>query len=115
MSLKDYITKVNYELKDICLIIKSLINSVIQIQKINIFHRDIKLGNIVINTITNEIRLIDWGMAEFYHPGQVYSSRVSTLPYKPPELLLEFECYDMSIDTWLIGMVFGCLVRLKAF
>ena len=34
-----------------------------------IMHRDVKPLNIVINHETQDLRLIDWGLADFYHPG----------------------------------------------
>ena len=33
-----------------------------------IMHRDVKPLNIVINHETKELRLIDWGLADFYLP-----------------------------------------------
>jgi len=34
-----------------------------------IMHRDVKPHNIVIDHERHELRLIDWGLAEFYFPG----------------------------------------------
>jgi len=41
-----------------------------------IMHRDVKPHNIIIDPLTREIRLIDWGLAEFYFPNQEYNVRV---------------------------------------
>ena len=35
-----------------------------------IMHRDIKPLNVMIDHEKRELRLIDWGLAEFYHPGE---------------------------------------------
>jgi casein kinase II subunit alpha len=35
-----------------------------------IMHRDIKPHNVVIDHAHKRLRLIDWGLAEFYHPGE---------------------------------------------
>lgn len=35
-----------------------------------IMHRDVKPHNIVIDHDRRELRLIDWGLAEFYFPGK---------------------------------------------
>jgi serine/threonine protein kinase len=32
-------------------------------------HRDVKPHNVMIDHEKRELRLIDWGLAEFYHPG----------------------------------------------
>ena len=34
-----------------------------------VMHRDIKPRNIAIDHPNRKLRLIDWGLAEFYHPG----------------------------------------------
>jgi len=47
-----------------------------------IMHRDVKPGNVLINHNTKELRLIDWGLADFYHPGKEYPVRVATRFYK---------------------------------
>jgi casein kinase II subunit alpha len=42
------------------------------------------------------LRLIDWGLAEFYHPGTEYNVRVASRYFKGPELLVDFQEYGMS-------------------
>ena len=39
-----------------------------ELHKKGIMHRDLKFGNIMIDHEMRELRLIDWGLAEFYHP-----------------------------------------------
>jgi casein kinase II subunit alpha len=43
-----------------------------------IMHRDVKPNKVMINHEFKYLRLIDWGLAEFYHPGQEYNARVSS-------------------------------------
>ena len=55
--------------------------------------RDIKPHNVVIDHATNSLRLIDWGLAEFYHAGRDYNVRVASRYFKGPELLVDLrEC-----------------------
>lgn len=35
-----------------------------------IMHRDVKPHNVMIDHEQKQLRLIDWGLAEFYHPGR---------------------------------------------
>ena len=42
-----------------------------------IMHRDVKPHNIVIDHDRRELRLIDWGLAEFYFPGRVAARDVA--------------------------------------
>ena len=41
-----------------------------------------------------QLRLIDWGLAEFYHAGQEYNVRVASRYFKGPELLLDYQVRD---------------------
>ena len=41
-------------------------------------HRDVKPGNVLIDHDKRELRLIDWGLADFYHPGKELPVRVAT-------------------------------------
>lgn len=76
-------------------------------------HRDIKTRNIVINPDTKELRLLDFGLSEYYIPGRDYKVRVSSRPYKPPELLIGYEYYDYSMDLWCVGCTFAGMVINK--
>lgn len=75
-----------------------------------IMHRDIKPDNIIIDKSTGKLRIIDWGLAEFYHNDQQYNLRVSTRPFKCPEILINYRKYDYSFDIWGAGLILACLV-----
>lgn len=56
-------------------------------------HRDVKPHNVMIDHSKRQLRLIDWGLAEFYHPGTEYNVRVASRYFKGPELLVDFQEY----------------------
>ena len=80
-----------------------------------IIHRDIKSGNIVVNSITKELNVIDWGLSEYYVENYKYCTRVGTRFYKSPELLLDYKKYDYAIDIWSVGCIFGAILFQKDF
>ena len=80
-----------------------------------IMHRDIKSGNIVVNTLTKELNVIDWGLSEYYISNYKYNTRVGTRFYKAPELLLDYKKYDYAIDVWSAGCVLASLLFQKDF
>jgi len=47
-----------------------------------------------------QLRLIDWGLAEFYHPGQEYNVRVASRYFKGPELLLDYQVSFIARACW---------------
>lgn len=62
------------------------------------------------------VRLIDWGLAEFYHPAQNYNVRVASRYFKGPELLVNYNFYDYSLDIWSLGCMFaGMLFHREPF
>jgi casein kinase II subunit alpha len=78
-----------------------------------IIHRDVKPLNILCNHPRNQVKLADWGLAEFYHPMRKYSVHVATRYYKPPEILLDYEYYDYSLDMWAVGVMLLDLLTQK--
>ena len=75
-----------------------------------IIHRDIKPHNIIVDPSKKELRIIDWGLSEFYFPNQEYNVKVASRYFKGPELLLEDTNYDYSLDVWSIGCIFAGIV-----
>ncbi|KAL0395821.1 UNVERIFIED_CONTAM: Casein kinase II subunit alpha-2 [Sesamum calycinum] len=75
-----------------------------------IMHRDVKPHNVMIDHELRKLRLIDWGLAEFYHPGSEYNVRVASRYFKGPELLVDLQDYDYSLDMWSLGCMFAGMV-----
>ncbi|XP_027358841.1 protein IMPAIRED IN BABA-INDUCED STERILITY 1-like [Abrus precatorius] len=73
-----------------------------------IMHRDIKVSNILLN---NEgiLKIGDFGLANTISTNNKHplTSRVVTLWYRPPELLMGSTNYGVSVDLWSVGCVFA--------
>lgn len=81
-----------------------------------IMHRDVKPHNVMIDHDAKKLRLIDWGLAEFYHPGKEYNVRVASRYFKGPELLVDLQDYDYALDMWSLGCMFaGMMFRKEPF
>ena len=78
-----------------------------------IMHRDVKPHNVMIDHKNRKLKLIDWGLAEFYHPGVEYNVRVASRYFKGPELLVDFQRYDYSLDMWSLGCMFASMIFRK--
>lgn len=76
-------------------------------------HRDVKPQNIIVNPYKKILKLIDWGLAEFYHMGQDYNVRVASRYFKGPELLVDYNYYDYSLDIWSTGAMFASMVQVN--
>jgi len=81
-----------------------------------IIHRDVKPHNVMIDHAKRRLALVDWGLAEFYHAEQTYNVRVASRYFKGPELLVNFQMYDYSLDLWSLGcMLAGMMFRKEPF
>jgi len=78
-----------------------------------IMHRDVKPHNVMIDHQSRTLRLIDWGLAEFYHKDQEYNVRVASRYFKGPELLVEMQDYDYALDLWSLGCMFAGIIFKK--
>ncbi|CAN0928147.1 Probable serine/threonine-protein kinase At1g09600 [Linum grandiflorum] len=79
-----------------------------------ILHRDIKGSNLLIND-DGVLKLGDFGLANFYCDSsqQALTSRVVTLWYRAPELLLGATQYGVGIDLWSAGCILAELFAGK--
>lgn len=76
-----------------------------------IMHRDLKPSNILL-TQDGIVKLCDFGLSRTFHnvdPGP-YTYRVITLWYRPPELHLNADKYDPSVDIWSMGCIIAELI-----
>ena len=69
-----------------------------------ILHRDIKGSNLLIDK-KGMLKIADFGLANYYNPEKKrpLTSRVVTLWYRAPELLLGATEYGIGIDLWSAG------------
>ncbi|KAL9382382.1 hypothetical protein Peur_025417 [Populus x canadensis] len=74
--------------------------------KHGVLHRDIKGSNLLINN-DGVLKIADFGLATSYQPDQSLplTSRVVTLWYRAPELLLGATEYGPAIDMWSAGCI----------
>lgn len=79
-----------------------------------IMHRDVKPLNIMYDKRSKVLKLIDWGLADFYHPKKNYNIHVASRHYKPPELLLDYQLYDYSVDLWSFGVTMATILFKKS-
>ncbi|KAH9299110.1 hypothetical protein KI387_030792, partial [Taxus chinensis] len=79
-----------------------------------VLHRDIKGSNLLVDN-DGILKIADFGLATFFHreQRQALTSRVVTLWYRPPELLLGATNYGVGVDLWSTGCILAELLSGK--
>jgi cyclin-dependent kinase 12/13 len=79
-----------------------------------VLHRDIKGSNLLIDN-NGTLKIGDFGLATLFDPNKCkpMTSRVVTLWYRPPELLLGATEYGVTVDLWSTGCILGELLAGK--
>ncbi|XP_072997653.1 probable serine/threonine-protein kinase At1g54610 [Typha latifolia] len=79
-----------------------------------VLHRDIKGSNLLLDN-AGLLKIADFGLANFFDPNhkQPMTSRVVTLWYRPPELLLGATDYGVGVDLWSAGCILAELLAGK--
>ncbi|XP_037613887.1 serine/threonine-protein kinase pim-1-like isoform X2 [Sebastes umbrosus] len=93
--------------KEAKIILKQLVDALIELQDKHIFHRDIKVENILIETGLDfpRVRIIDFGLSCFVKKGASYQHFYGTPSHAPPEM---YNCqrYRAGPTTvWQMGVV----------
>uniref|UniRef100_A0A803KPI4 Protein kinase domain-containing protein n=2 Tax=Chenopodium quinoa TaxID=63459 RepID=A0A803KPI4_CHEQI len=76
-----------------------------------VLHRDIKGSNLLLDN-GGILKIADFGLATFFDPNKKHpmTSRVVTLWYRAPELLLGATDYSVGIDLWSAGCILAELL-----
>lgn len=106
--------EINFSEAQVKCYMRQLLSAIEHCHLRGIMHRDIKVSNILVN---NEgiLKLGDFGLANIINSKnkQSLTSRVVTLWYRPPELLMGSTSYGVSVDLWSVGCVFAELFLKK--
>ena len=85
------------------LIVRPLLQGVLYLHNCGIMHRDLKPDNIMLDATSDNLKIIDFGLAINFHT-EMASTRAGTLEYMAPEALMcksktkEFESRDSRCD-----------------
>lgn len=68
-----------------------------------IIHRDLKLSNLLYNN-RGQVKLADFGMSRKMSADSM-TTKVVTLWYRCPEILIGYRQYDSAVDIWSLGCI----------
>ncbi|CAK6970692.1 serine/threonine-protein kinase pim-1-like [Scomber scombrus] len=99
------------------IILKQLLDATLKLQEEHIFHRDIKVENILIETGTDvpHVRLIDFGLSCFYKKRSLYSAFYGTTAHVPPEWYSRGTYRAGPTTVWQLGVVLFDMLHSYSF
>lgn len=82
-----------------------IVNAVCYLHGIGIAHLDLKLENIILDTNTDIIKLIDFGEAVYFKNNDVFRGLRGTIQYLPPEAISLKNFSSVKTDIWSCGII----------
>lgn len=80
----------------------------------HICHRDLKLENILLkgpNLL--HVKIADFGLSDFYRPGEMMKSNCGTLSFLSPEVFRGTANHGPPLDVWAMGVILFCMSQGK--
>lgn len=90
-------------------IVRQILSAVAYMHSKGICHRDLKLENILIDAF-GVIKIIDFGLGNFFTSGAKLSTFCGSPDYAPPELWRSQPYYGPAVDVWAVGVILYILV-----
>jgi calcium-dependent protein kinase len=99
--------------EDTAVLMMNVLSCVNYCHKKGIMHRDLKPENILLTKSKKleDLKIIDFGLACYFKPGERHSDAVGSAYYKAPELLKESYCE--KCDIWSCGVI--CYILLGGY
>ncbi|CAE7567428.1 CPK2 [Symbiodinium pilosum] len=95
--------------------VRDMLRAINYLHMNNIMHRDLKPENFLLATKEeigkSSLKLIDFGLAKRFKPGEPVRTKAGTPNYVAPEVLSGR--YDEKVDTWSIGVIAFLLLSGK--
>lgn len=104
------IEKKNFSEADAARFFRQMVEMVHHCHHLGVMHRDIKPENFLLTDKTDraDLKACDFGLSDYYKPGQRFSSIIGSAYYVAPEVLRR--SYDASCDIWSLGVILYILL-----
>lgn len=80
------------------------------IHSLSIVHRDIKPQNLLVDPLSHQLKLCDFGSAKKIVKGEKNVAYICSRYYRAPELIFGATEYTSAVDVWSAGCVIGELL-----
>lgn len=88
---------------------RQIVSAVDYIHRNAVVHRDLKIENIMVDK-NDDIKLIDFGLSNFYDNDDLLNTFCGSLYFAAPELLMGQRYVGPEIDVWSLGVVLYVMI-----
>jgi serine/threonine protein kinase len=95
-----------YTEEDARIAIRCIAEGVQYLHDSGVVHRDLKPENILLRSqdSVTDLKLVDFGLSHLVEEDQMLCTKVGTVMYMAPEMLLR-KPYDSKVDMWSLGII----------
>ncbi|XP_076867628.1 serine/threonine-protein kinase pim-2-like isoform X2 [Brachyhypopomus gauderio] len=91
------------------LIMRQVVQAVLHCRDRGVLHRDVKEENLLVNTDTLDVKLIDFGCGDLLKTGP-YTRFGGTKVYRPPEWLIDRKYEGSHATIWSLGVLLYSII-----
>lgn len=91
---------------------RQLVSAISHMHESNVVHRDIKLENILVNSISKRVKLTDFGLSRSWDRKTMMMTNCGSPEYAAPELHLCLS-YGFEVDVWALYVSLNLQLVLK--
>ncbi|KAF7704243.1 hypothetical protein HF521_021315 [Silurus meridionalis] len=115
VDLFDFLTNNIMTETEIIFIVQQIVLAACHCRNRGVFHRDIKAENVLLNPLTLQVKLIDFGLGVL-HKDTTYTEHAGTDIYIPPECYVDKEYEAEPFTVWGLGVLsYILLCRMQPF
>ncbi|KAI7863546.1 kinase-like domain-containing protein [Spinellus fusiger] len=89
---------------------RQIVSALDYMHRNSIVHRDLKIENILIDKSGRNVKLIDFGLSNLFHPNNQLTTYCGSLYFAAPELLCASPYNGPEIDIWSLGVVIYVMI-----
>ncbi|KAH1027821.1 serine/threonine-protein kinase MARK2 [Dendroctonus ponderosae] len=84
---------------------RQFVSALAHMHQLGVVHRDLKMENVMLNSARTQIKIVDFGLSNFYSPEELLKTHCGSPEYAAPELFITGMKYGSEVDLWSLGII----------